>query len=429
MIAVVSHQDKLHGEVKLPGDKSMSHRALIMSALVQGKSLLENVSEATDCMSTVKCLRSLGTEFIFDNHRIEVAGKGMKLKPPTNVLDAGNSGTTARLLLGVLAGQSFRSRLKGDQSLSKRPMSRVVEPLRRMGADIQGGNGGDKLPLRVRGGSLYPMEHYLEVASAQVKSALLLAGLFTEGSTVVQEPFPSRDHTERMLNDFGVEVETKNNSHRVKGPVHLQPCRLKIPGDISSAIFLVVAAALTPQAEVTIKEVGVNPTRIGALEVLEEMGVKVVRDNYRWLGNEPVADLHVKGGSSLRSVKVGPEMIPRLVDEVPALCVAALKAQGKTVIEGAGELRVKESDRISTLTQELRKIGAKVEEKPDGIIVNGGYPLMGNHCYSHGDHRIAMALAVAGIVAQGETSIDGFEAVQFSFPGFMHTLRTLLDKV
>jgi len=426
MIAVISPPEKITGEITLPGDKSISHRALILSALARGTSRIENLLEAQDCLATIECLRMLGIEVNFKEEAVEVTGRGLKLKPPSNILYAGNSGTTARLLLGLLAGQNFVSKLKGDASLNRRPMKRVVDPLTRMGAEIQGQEKGNKLPLKVRGGTLSAVDYTTEVASAQVKSAVLLAGLFAKGKTKVCEPYTSRDHTERMLKSFGVEVEKDGNCCSVVGPVYPQRTELRVPGDISSAFFLVVAAAIIPGSEITIKEVGVNPTRTGALEVLEKMGANISLFNREWYGNEPVADLYVCGDRDLKGVTVKEEMIPRMVDEIPALCVAALAAQGETVIEGASELRFKESDRISTLVQEFSKLGAKVQEKPDGIILEGGITLTGNHCQSHGDHRLAMSLALAGFLAKGETYIKDFEVVNVSFPGYFQCLRKLL---
>jgi len=427
MIAVVSPPRRITGEITVPGDKSVSHRALILSALAPGTSRIENLLKAQDCFSTVSCLRMLGAEINFLEDHVEVMGRGLRLKPPAGILNAGNSGTTARLLLGVLAGQPMVCRLKGDESLNRRPMKRVVDPLSRMGAEIQGKSGGDSLPLRIKGGSLEPLEYVMEVASAQVKSAILLAALFARGKTVVSEPAPTRDHTEKMLNLFGVSVEEKGNNRAIEGPASLKSTMVKVPGDISSAIFMAVAAVVIPGSEITIKDVGINPTRTGSLEILEEMGADISLLNHRWFGNEPVADLHVRGGRQLDGVTIEKNMIPRLVDEIPALSVAAMVARGKTEIKGAGELRVKETDRISALAREMGRLGAVVHQMPDGLILEGEQKLTGNICHSHGDHRLAMCLALAGLLAEGETSIKDFEVVNVSFPGFFQSLRDLLD--
>ncbi len=430
MIAVTSPPKKLKGEVGVPGDKSISHRAAIFTALAGGTSYLENFLEAEDCMRTVNCLRTLGTEIELKEGEGRVTGKNMRFKPPNGILDAGNSGTTARLLLGVLSGQPYLTRIKGDPSLSRRPMLRVVEPLQRMGAVIQGREGGDKLPLRVKGGVLRPLDYQMQVASAQVKSALMLAGLFAEGTTRIHEPAPTRDHTEKMMKLFGLNLEQDEHTGtlEVKGPASFSGGTVCIPGDFSSAVFLITAAAVVPGSEVTIKGVGINSTRTGALEVLQKMGAFIEIHNYRYYGEEPVGDLHVKGEASLKGINIDREIIPWLIDEIPVLCVAALAAEGRTVIKGAEELRVKETDRIAALALELSRFGAEVKERPDGLEIEGGKELQGTTCYSHGDHRMAMALAVAGLMASGETGIQDFEAANISFPGFLNTLRQLLEK-
>jgi 3-phosphoshikimate 1-carboxyvinyltransferase len=426
MILITSPPEKLEGSISMPGDKSISHRAAIIGALARGTTEIEGFLEAGDCLSTVRCLRALGVELEFIEEKLIIRGRGRQLSPPVDEpeLDAGNSGTTARLLMGVLAGQSFSAVLTGDSSLKGRPMRRVVEPLRQMGAVIQG--DGSRLPLVIRGGVLKPIDYKIPVASAQVKTALLLAGLYADGETAVEEPCPSRNHTELMLAQFGAPVTVQGNRISIRGDANLVGCRVQVPGDISAAVFFLVAGSIVPGAEVLLLNVGLNPTRGGIIDLLKEMGADIQVQNRRLWGREPVADLLVKGGVPLRGVSAGGALIPNIIDEIPVLAVAAAFAQGETVIRDAGELRVKESDRIAALACELSKMGVSVEELPDGIRIRGGNPVTGAVVESHGDHRIAMALAVAGLAARGDTAIRNAEAMNISFPGFINTLRQLV---
>lgn len=417
----------LRGSVFVPGDKSISHRAALLGALAEGETQVENFLLGADCLATIKCLAAMGVSFDGPDEkgRLVVHGRGAAaLREPADVLDAGNSGTTMRLLLGVLAGCPFFSVITGDASLRRRPMKRVVEPLTRMGASIWGRQGGKLAPLAVRGGDLEAINYTLPVASAQVKSALLLAGLFARGETSVTEPVPTRDHTERMLEQFGASIRKEGNTVSIKGGQRLTGCQVVVPGDISSAAFLLVAAAVVPGSEVTVRGVGVNPTRDGILEVLKQMGADIEIFNRGYLGNEPVADIRVRH-SRLTGVTVKGEIIPRLIDEIPVLAVAGALAEGETVIRDAAELRVKESDRIETVAGELKKLGAEVEVLPDGLRVQGGRPLTGTVLQSHGDHRVAMAMAVAGLVAKGKTLIQDTRCVDVSFPGFAGILSSL----
>ncbi|RJX25584.1 MAG: 3-phosphoshikimate 1-carboxyvinyltransferase [Dethiobacter sp.] len=426
MDITVEPREQLLGQTRVPGDKSISHRALILSSLVEGTVELEGLLEAGDPLSTYKCLQGLGVEFYGDWNRLKVKGKGLRgLREPEDVLNAENSGTTARLLLGVLAGQPFFSTLTGDTSLRNRPMGRVTEPLKKMGAYLDGRHNSTLLPLYVRGGDLTPIRYTLPVASAQVKSALLLAALYTSGTTEIIEPVCSRDHTERMLCYLGSGMKREKERVILETPFKLKARRIQIPGDISSASFFLVAAALAPRGELLIEEVGINPTRTGILDVLEEMGAGVKILNKREYNFEPVADLFIKSGASLKGIEINSKIIPRLVDEIPVIAVAALFAEGETVIKGAGELRFKETDRLSALTLELRKMGAVIKELPDGLIIKGKVRIKGSCCSSHGDHRIAMALAVAALFARGETVIQEIEPVQVSFPGFFELLQNL----
>lgn len=417
----------LRGTVAVPGDKSISHRAVMLGALAEGDTVIENFLPGEDCLSTIDCFRKLGVEITGpEEGAVRVRGCGLHgLAEPGDVLDAGNSGTTMRLMLGILAGQPFFSVITGDSSLRRRPMARVIGPLGLMGARIEGRQNGNLAPLAVRGGGLKPINFISPVASAQVKSAVLLAGLFTEGETAVTEPHRSRDHSERMLRHFGAEVEVSGSTVRVKGCPRLAGRKVAVPGDISSAAFLMVAASAVPGSDLTLTGVGVNPTRNGIIEVLVSMGAGIEMLNPREEGGEPVADIRVRYNGRLSGASVGGEMIPRLIDEVPALAVAAALAAGDTEIRDAAELKVKESNRIATVAGLLAGFGAAVEELPDGLLVRGGRPLRGCTCESHGDHRIAMAAAVAGLLAGGETVVRGAECIDVSFPGFPHVLKNI----
>ncbi|RDV80936.1 3-phosphoshikimate 1-carboxyvinyltransferase [Ammonifex thiophilus] len=422
----VCRATRLEGTITVPGDKSISHRALLLGSLACGETVIENFLRGKDCLATLRCLRQMGVKIEEEEDRVRVEGRGLgNLREPEEVLDAGNSGTTMRLLLGVLAGNPIFAVLTGDASLRRRPMDRVILPLKLMGAEIWGRQEGKLAPLAIRGQrELRPIEYTSPVASAQVKSAILLAGLYAEGETSVTEPALSRDHTERMLSYFGVPVKREGLTVRLRGRALLQGRPVRVPGDFSAAAFFLAAAAISPEGRVVVKEVGLNPTRTGLLEVLEAMGARLaVEVTGEWAG-EPVGNVTVES-SELRGVEIGGEIIPRLIDEIPVLTVVAACAAGKTVIRGAEELRYKESDRLATMALELGRLGAKVEVLPDGLIIHGGHPLQGSRVQSHGDHRVAMAMAVAGLVAEGETIIEGAEAIDVSFPNFPLLLATL----
>jgi len=416
----------LKGKVAVPGDKSISHRALMLGAIATGETVIENFLEGEDCLATLACFRAMGVEIEGPAAgRVVVRGRGLDgLSEPADVLDARNSGTTMRLLLGILAGQPFFSVLTGDESLRRRPMGRVVKPLREMGAKIMGRSGGELAPLAVSGGELKPLDFCSPIASAQVKSAVLLAGLYTPGETSVTEPALSRDHTERMLRHFGAAVTRNGLTVTVKGGPILKGTFLRVPGDISSAAFLMVAASIVPEAAVTIEGVGLNPTRTGILDVLREMGARLEVEPVGETGGEPYGNITVYS-SSLRGVEIGGALIPRLIDEVPVLTVAAAYAGGKTVIRNAAELKHKESDRLKTMAEGLIRMGALVEELPDGLIIHGGKKLSGAAVESYGDHRVAMAFAVAGLAARGETVVKEADVVRVSFPGFTETFLQL----
>ncbi len=428
MRRVISSPPVLEGAVTPPGDKSVSHRALLLNSVARGRAEVSGLSSGADVVSTMACLRSLGVEITegeSDGSWV-VQGRSGMLAEPEDVLDAGNSGTSMRLLSGLLSGQPLFSVLTGDGSLRSRPMGRVIEPLKLMGARILGRANDTLAPLAIRGGSLRGIEYTMPVASAQVKSAIMLAGLASEGKTVLHQPALSRDHTERMVDAMGGHIRPDGLTLEME-PAVLEAVDVHVPGDISSAAFWIVAALCHPNARVTVAGVGVNPTRTGILTALEAMGARITQRNPRTEGGEPVADLVVES-SELSSVDVDGDMVPLIIDELPVLAVAACFARGTTSIRDAQELRVKESDRIATTVRELSALGASIEERPDGMVVHGTGRLTGNAGRSHGDHRLAMALAVAGLVSQGDTVVEGAEAADVSYPQFWEHLRGLSGK-
>ncbi len=423
MNQIVKPTRSLQGEIEVPGDKSITHRAFILGALCQGKVQVNNFSPAADCLSTLNCLKSLGVKAQIDNSTILIQGKGLfGLKKPKETLNAGNSGTTARLLCGILAGQRFDSALDGDASLRRRPMDRIIKPLSGMGAEIKGENEGRFLPLEISGRDLKSMEYELALPSAQVKSALLLAGLLADGETIITGALNSRDHTERMLSHLGAKFEKTEKSLSIEGRNQLSNGEIFVPGDLSSAAFFMVAALLVPNSKLTIKQVGLNPTRTGLLKVLKRMGAEITLFEEKEVCREPIGNIHIKS-SQLQATQIVSEEIPLLIDEIPILAVAATQAEGKTVIGGASELRIKESDRLSALATELKKMGADLKELPEGLEITGPTKLRGATVNPWGDHRIAMALAVAGLVASEETIIQESHWVDISFPGFFKLLN------
>jgi 3-phosphoshikimate 1-carboxyvinyltransferase len=408
------------GRFRLPGDKSISHRAALFGALASGPTRVRNYSSAADCESTLRCLQALGVTLQRDGSLVTVEGRGPEAwAPPPDLLDAGNSGTTLRLLAGPLAGRPFRSVLSGDESLRRRPVERVAAPLRAMGATATTTDGHP--PLTIQGGALRGITWEMPVASAQVKTAVLLAGLQADGKTTVREPAASRDHTERMLPVFGVEVEREGLSATVRGGARLRGAQIVVPGDASSAAFLVVAALVLPDAEVHLDGVLLSPTRIGFVDVLRAMGGRV-ETRLETTTPEPVGSIFA-ASSRLHGTTVDPARVASLIDEVPALAVAACHAEGTFTLTGARELRVKESDRIAAIGEGLSRLGARVRELPDGLVVEGGGRLRGATVRSAGDHRIAMALTVAALAAEGPTEIEGAECVNVSFPEFFGLLQ------
>lgn len=414
----------LQRRVRVPGDKSISHRALLLGAIADGKGRVSNFLPAADCLATLRCLRALDVDIEeLDPTTLIVHARGLRgLRPPDGPLNCERSGTTMRLLSGILAGQPFPATLTGSPQLLHRPMTRVVTPLRQMGAHIADTDG--HAPLHIQGGHLRGIDYALPVASAQVKSAILLASLYADGPTVVHEPGPARDHTERMLRAMGCELQIANHKLQITSGERLKALDFLVPGDASSAAFLMVAAVLVPGSEVVIEGVGVNPTRTGLLDVLRRMGAEVTLTNERIASGEPVADLTVRSGT-LRGVEVGGETVVRMIDEFPVLAVAATQARGTTLVHDATELRVKESDRIATAVAELRRLGACIKERPDGFVVQGPTPLRGTVVQGYGDHRLAMALVVAGLVAEGETLVQDVDCITDSFPGFAEAIREI----
>lgn len=420
---------KLKGTISVPGDKSISHRAVMFGAIAEGETLITNFLPGADCLSTMACFKSMGVEIeALDPQTVRVKGKGLHgLKEPEDILDVGNSGTTFRLISGILAGQPFTSTLTGDASIRKRPMKRVNEPLQKMGAVIIGRKEGNFAPISIKGASLRPIDYTSSVASAQVKSAIILAGLYADGPTSVTEPHLSRDHTERMLRYLGADITTEGTRVTVKGNPVLSGKPIEVPGDISSAAFLMAAAAILPGSKLRINRVGVNPTRTGMLDVLKNMGADIQLVNQATVNGEPIADIIITGGKDLQPANIGGDMIPRLIDEIPVIAVMAAFAKGETVIRNAAELKVKESNRIATVTAELQKLGVDITETEDGMIIKGGAPLKGAVCSSYHDHRIAMAVAVAALAAEGETVIHDAECVDVSFPGFYELLDSVSE--
>ena len=417
----------LSGQLAVPGDKSISHRSLILNALAEGRALVRGLSHGEDVLSTMACLRGMGVPIEPGESPGEytIEGRSASLEEPADVLDAGNSGTSMRLLSGLLASQAFVSVLTGDESLRSRPMGRIVAPLKAMGAEVMGRRSDSLAPLVIRGGSLKGIEYDLPVASAQVKSCIMLAGLAADGDTVIHQPSLSRDHTERMVTAMGASVET-DGLDLLLHPGPLRAVDVLVPGDISSAAFWMVAGLCHPNSRVLVRGVGLNPSRTGIIDALLAMGagpgLQLVEE--RTEGGEPVADLLLTP-TELKGAEIAGDLIPRILDEIPVLAVAACFASGDTVIRDAAELRVKESDRIATTVEELRRLGAKIEARDDGMVIHGAGRLTGAGVYSHSDHRLAMALAVAGLLADGETTVHGAGDASVSYPEFWDDLDSL----
>lgn len=419
----------LEGKITLPGDKSISHRIVILGSLAEEDTFAENFLLSDDSLRTMEAFMKMGVEIEFKERKIKIKGRGLRgLKAPSEALYMGGSGTSVRLILGVLAGQKFKTTLTGNSSLSKRPMKRVTVPLKKMGAKIEGPNDAEYLPLTIEGGDLNPLEYKMPIASAQVKSALLLAGLYGSGETKIIEPYISRDHTERLLKLFGADIKKEGLVNTISGWQKLKGIRFYIPGDISSASNFIVLATLVKKSHLIVSGVGLNPTRTGIIDVLKRMGANIeTRINKDSLEYEPFGEIEVKS-SSLKGTKVTKEEIPLLIDELPLLMVCGCLAKGTTIIEGASELRVKETDRINSMVTNLKKMGAKIEVEDDTIIIEGEHSLKGTEVDSFSDHRTAMSMVVMGSVISGRTFLDEIDCVNKSFPEFFDTLFKIVKK-
>ena len=414
----------LHGEVTIPGDKSISHRSVMFGSIAKGETEITNFLQGADCLSTISCFRAMGIEIENDGNRVLVHGKGLHgLTKPNHVLDCGNSGTTTRLISGILSAQNFDVTLTGDASIQKRPMKRIMDPLSLMGADIRSINENGCAPLAISGRPLHGIHYQSPVASAQVKSAILLAGLYADGETRVTEPYVSRNHSELMLSHFGADVHTEDTTAVIRPVKELYGQKIEVPGDISSAAFFLATGLLIPDSEILIRNVGINPTRDGILRICKDMGADITLLNEKTSG-EPTADLLVRS-SRLHGTVIGGSVIPTLIDELPMIAAMACFADGETIIKDASELKVKESNRIAVMVENLSAMGADVEETEDGMIIRGGKPLHGAVIDSHLDHRIAMTFAITGCMAEGETEILGAECVNISYPGFYDDLKRL----
>ncbi len=424
---------RIKGELRVPSDKSISHRAIILPSLAEGKSIVKNFLKSGDTLTTLNCYKQLGVKIKEKDGILEIEGVGLKgLKEPIDILDMGNSGTTTRLTLGVLASQNFFTALTGDNSLRKRPMKRITEPLSQMGAKIDGREDGNKLPLAIRGGKLKGIKFFNKKSSAQVKSALLLAGLNADGETEIEEPIKSRDHTEKLLKAMGVSLDIQEReSYKVKlvgNTNKLEPIEIDVPADPSSAAFFVAAAILVPNSEIVLKDVLVNPTRDGLFKKLKEMGAEIEYINLREKAGEPVADIYAKYSPNLKGIRITKSYVPSMIDELPLLMLIATQAEGETVITGAEELRVKESDRIKAVVENLRSIGVDTEELPDGVIIKGKQKIKGGIVNSFDDHRIAMGFSILGLISEEGIQIKNSECVFISYPEFYDHLEKVIEK-
>lgn len=424
---IFTKKNSLNGEITVPGDKSISHRSIMLGSLASGITEVHGFLQGADCLSSISCFQKMGVNIENDTETniVRIHGLGLhNLKTPTEILDVGNSGTTTRLMSGILAAQNFTSTVTGDASIQKRPMKRIMTPLSQMGADITSINGNDCAPLRIQGKPLHGIHYQSPVASAQVKSAILLAGLYADGETSVTEPYVSRNHTELMFESFGVNIQCKGTTVTVQPASHLEAQKIVVPGDISSAAYFIVAGLITPNSCITIKNVGINSTRDGILDVCKAMGADITLSNVNDTIGEPTADITVRT-SSLRGTVIEGAIIPKLIDELPIIAILACFANGTTIIKDAQELKVKESNRIDVMVQNLSAMGADIEATDGGMIIRGGKPLHGAIIDSKLDHRIAMSFAIAGMNAEGNTEIQGAECVNISYPNFYQDLEAL----
>ena len=423
----ITKAKSLKGEITVPGDKSISHRGVMFGAISEGITELTGFLDGADCRSTISCFRAMGIDISQDKDHVVIHGKGLHgLTAPSNMLDVGNSGTTTRLISGILAGQPFISSLNGDESIQKRPMGRIITPLTQMGAHIKSIKDNGCAPLEIGGRQLHSIHYDSPVASAQVKSCVLLAGLYADGITSVTEPVVSRNHTELMLSGFGADIKTNGLTASIEGSPKLIGQKINVPGDISSAAYFIVAGLICPNADLLIKNVNTNPTRAGIIKVAQSMGGNIELINERIISGEPVADIHVTT-SQLTGCEISGDIIPTLIDEIPVIAVMAACAKGTTIVKDAAELKVKESDRIATVTENLKAMGADVTATDDGMIINGGNALRGTTIKTYKDHRIAMSFAIAGLIADGETTFDDENCPVISYPNFFETIKALLS--
>ncbi|KAA0958203.1 3-phosphoshikimate 1-carboxyvinyltransferase [Planococcus sp. ANT_H30] len=428
VLSLAFKKPALKGTIQVPGDKSISHRAIMFGSMATGTTTVEGFLMGDDCLSTISCFKKLGVKINITEDLVTIQSRGEdSWKEPSEVLDTGNSGTTTRLMLGLLAGTSFHSILVGDESIAKRPMRRIIDPLREMGADIRGREDGQYTPLAVQGTQLKAIDYTLPVASAQVKSAILLAALKANGKTIIHEPIASRDHTEIMLEHFGATITREDYQIKLEGGQKLTAAHVKVPGDISSAAFMIGAALITEGSTVTLENVGINPTRTGILDVIEQMGANFELEEHDTQG-ERSADVTIHS-SKLKGIEIGGELIPRLIDEIPLIALIATQAEGTTVIRDAEELRVKETDRISAVVKELTKMGADIEATEDGMIIHGPTALTGAEMTSYGDHRLGMMAAIAALIASSEVVIDDAECISISYPNFFEQLNLLTTRL
>ncbi len=420
-----SKKTSLNGIITIPGDKSISHRSIMFGAMAKGKTTVDGFLLGDDCLSTISCFQKLGVKIDVNGNQVSIESGGINnWNEPQDILNTGNSGTTTRLLLGILAASPIYAVMLGDDSIAKRPMKRVIDPLRQMGAQILGRSGGQHTPLAVQGTTLKGITYQMPVASAQVKSAILLAGLNSEGTTTVSELEPTRDHTERMMRQFGVRVESIDGEIHLRGGQQLVSTHIDVPGDISSAAFFLVAGVITDNSDIMLKNVGLNPTRTGIIDVLSQMGANLKVEKSITNGEEPFGNIRIKS-SELKGIEIGGELIPRLIDELPIIALLATQAFGTTVIRDAAELKVKETDRINAVVNELKKLGADIEATDDGMIINGPVQLNGGTVTSYGDHRIGMMGAIASLIASETVEIDDPSCISVSYPNFFEHLKNV----
>ncbi|MCR5415881.1 MAG: 3-phosphoshikimate 1-carboxyvinyltransferase [Pseudobutyrivibrio sp.] len=424
----ISKVKSIKGEIKVPGDKSISHRGVMFGAISNGITELTGFLDGADCRSTIGCFKAMGIDISQDNDYVIIHGKGLHgLTAPKDMLDVGNSGTTTRLISGILSGQDFVSTLNGDESIQKRPMGRIITPLTEMGANISSIKNNGCAPLKIGGAPLKAIHYNSPVASAQVKSCVLLAGLYADGITSVTEPVVSRNHTELMLSGFGANITTKGLTASIESNPILNGQKIEVPGDISSAAYFIVAGLICPNSDLLIKNVNTNPTRAGIIKIAQDMGANLELLNERIVSGEPVADIHVKT-SDLQGCEVSGDIIPALIDEIPVIAVMAACAKGQTTIKDAAELKVKESDRIATVCENLKNMGCDITPTEDGMIINGGNELHGARIKTYKDHRIAMSFAIAGLVANGETCFDDEGCCRISYPDFFKTIGAIVNR-